>query len=79
MARKLSTKKGKKIYALRKTIVEPVFGQIKQVMGFRQFSLRGQGKVQAEWFLVSAAHNLRKLFAGCSERPQRKLAWAMSG
>jgi len=79
MVRKLKTKKGKKIYALRKTIVEPVFGQIKQVMGFRQFSLRGQFKVQAEWFLVTAAHNLRKLFVACSKHPKRKLAWDVSG
>jgi transposase len=79
MQRKLKTKKGKRIYALRKTLPEPVFGQIKQVMGFRQFSLRGQFNVQAEWFLVTAAFNLRKLFTACSKRPQRKLAWAVGG
>lgn len=62
MVRKLKTKKGRKIYALRKTLPEPVFGHIKHVLGFRQFSLRGQIKVRAEWFLVTAAVNLRKLF-----------------
>jgi IS5 family transposase len=41
--------------------VEPVFGQIKQAMGFRQFLLRGLAKVQAEWSLVCTAHNLLKL------------------
>ena len=48
-------------YRLRKQIVEPVFGQIKQAMGFRQFLLRGLAKVQAEWGLVCTAHNLLKL------------------
>jgi transposase len=48
-------------YRLRKQVVEPVFGQIKQAMGFRQFLLRGLAKVKAEWQLVCLAHNLRKL------------------
>jgi transposase len=48
-------------YRLRKQIVEPVFGQIKQAMGFRQFLLRGLAKVQDEWRLVCTAHNLLKL------------------
>ena len=48
-------------YRLRKQVVEPVFGQIKQAMGFRQFLLRGLAKVQAEWNLVCTAHNLLKL------------------
>ena len=48
-------------YRLRKQIVEPVFGQIKQAMGFRQFLLRGMAKVQDEWRLVCTAHNLLKL------------------
>jgi hypothetical protein len=46
---------------LRKQIVEPVFGQIKQARGFRQFLLRGIEKVKAEWALVCIAHNLTKL------------------
>jgi transposase len=76
MRRKLKTKKGKKIYARRKTLPEPVFGHIKHVLGFRQFSLRGQIKVMAEWFLVTAAVNLRKLFFACAKDPRRKQAWA---
>src|SRR6202008_792989 len=49
MKRKLQTQVGRRIYAMRKAIVEPVFGQIKQVRGFRQFLLRGLEKVQREW------------------------------
>jgi len=48
-------------YRLRKQVVEPVFGQIKQAMGFRQFLLRGLAKVRAEWSLVCTAHNLLKM------------------
>jgi len=48
-------------YRLRKQVVEPVFGQIKQARGFRQFLLRGIEKVKAEWALICTAHNLRKL------------------
>jgi transposase len=48
-------------YRLRKQIVEPVFGQIKQARGFRQFLLRGIDKVKAEWALICTAHNLVKL------------------
>ena len=50
-------------YRLRKQIVEPVFGQIKQARGFRQFLLRGIEKVTAEWALLCIAHNLTKLAA----------------
>ena len=50
-------------YRLRKQIVEPVFGQIKQARGFRQFLLRGLAKVKAEWALICTAHNLTKLAA----------------
>jgi transposase len=62
MARKLRTKPGRAHYARRKVIVEPVFGQIKEAMGFRRFSLRGKRKVDAEWHLVCAVHDLGKLF-----------------
>ncbi|MCL5266912.1 MAG: transposase [Bacteroidetes bacterium] len=62
MRRKLRTKKGKKAYSKRKETVEPVFGQIKQVRGFRQFLLRGLEKVRAEWRLICLTHNLLKLF-----------------
>ena len=58
MARKLRTKRGRKIYARRKGTVEPVFGQIKEGRGFRQFRLRGMKKMRAEWQLVSLTHNL---------------------
>src|SRR5450755_4405319 len=49
-------------YRLRKQVVEPVFGQIKQARGFRQFLLRGVEKVRAEWAMICTAHNLLKLF-----------------
>lgn len=61
MRRKLQTKIGHAIYAARKAIVEPVFGQIKQARGFRQFLLRGLEKVQGEWALVCLGHNVLKL------------------
>lgn len=62
MARKLRTKRGRERYARRKAMVEPVFGQIKQGRGFRQFGLRGRKKMRAEWRLVSLTHNLLKLW-----------------
>jgi transposase len=61
MSRKLHRKAGAVIYAARKAIVEPVFGQIKQARGFRQFLLRGLAKVQGEWSLVCTTHNILKL------------------
>ena len=51
-------------YRLRKQLPEPVFGQIKQARGFRQFLLRGIEKVRAEWAIVCTAHNLLKLAKG---------------
>jgi len=62
MRRKLKTKAGAAVYALRKTIVEPVFGQIKQARGFRQFLLRGLAKVQGEWALVCLTHNILRMY-----------------
>jgi hypothetical protein len=62
MARKLRSKKGSRIYAQRKAIVEPVNGQIKEARGLRRFLLRGLGKVNGEWHLIAATHNLLKLF-----------------
>ena len=62
MRRKLRTKRGRKRYALRMETVEPVFGQIKEGRGFRQFLLRGLEKVNAEWSLICTGHNLLKLF-----------------
>lgn len=65
MKRKLRTQAGRAVYARRKTIVEPVFGQIKHAQGFRQFMLRGYEKVQGEWALVCTTHNLLKLYRAC--------------
>lgn len=69
MTRKLRTKKGKKVYSRRKAIVEPVYGQIKEVLGFRSFLLRGHKKVSGEWHLIAAVHNLLKLTRARSEIP----------
>ena len=66
MRRKLKTKAGKAVYAARKAIVEPVFGQIKQARGFRQFLLRGIAKVRGEWALVCLTHNILKLHRLCT-------------
>jgi len=63
MKRKLQTKVGKAVYAARKCVVEPVFGQIKQARGFRQFLLRGKKKVKGEWALVCLTHNILRLYA----------------
>jgi transposase len=62
MARKLRTKQGRETYAKRKGMIEPIFGQIKQVRGFRQFLLRGLEKMRGEWRLICLTHNLKKLF-----------------
>lgn len=62
MAQKLKTPEGKARYAKRKQIVEPVFGQIKQARGFRQFLLRGLKKVKGEWTLLCLTHNLLKIW-----------------
>jgi transposase len=61
MARKLRTVNGRAVYAWRKAIVEPVFGQIKHARRFRQFLRRGQWAVQHEWALICTVHNLLKL------------------
>ena len=62
MRRQLQTKRGRERYSIRKETVEPVFGQIKQGRGFRQFLLRGVEKVNGEWSLICTGHNLLKLF-----------------
>lgn len=62
MARKLRTKKGRSTYAKRKGMIEPIFGQIKQARGFRQFLMRGMENMRGEWRLVCTTHNLLKLF-----------------
>ena len=66
MERKLETKVGAAVYATRKFIVEPVYGQIKQARGFRQFLLRGIEKVRGEWALICMTHNLLKFHKICS-------------
>ena len=71
MRRKLQTRRGRQRYALRMGTVEPVFGQIKQGRGFRQFLLRGLDKVEAEWLLICTGHNLLKLLGSGFNRPGR--------
>jgi transposase len=62
MREKLRTDAGRRLYAKRKQTVEPVFGIIKHVMGFRQFLLRGLAKVSGEWELVRLAYNVKRLW-----------------
>ena len=59
----LQTSAGKKVYAQRKVTSEPVYGIIKEVMGFRRFLVRGFAAVQGEWNLVCMAYNIKKLYA----------------
>jgi transposase len=67
MAAKVRSTVGRALYALRKVIVEPVFGQIKGARGFRRFLLRGLEKIRGEWCLVCLTHNLLKLWRyGCA-------------
>jgi transposase len=69
MRHKLRTPEGRAVYKMRKAVVEPVFGQIKEQRGFRRFLLRGLAKVGAEWKIICATHNLLKLFQS-GWRPQ---------
>lgn len=62
MRHKLKSASGQAVYKWRKAIVEPVFGQIKELRGFRRFSFRGVAKVAAEWDLIALTHNLLKLW-----------------
>ena len=62
MDRALLTKRGRRLYKTRGQTVEPVFGQIKEVRGFRRFLLRGLGNVMSEWDLICLTHNLLKLW-----------------
>jgi transposase len=71
MARKLRTKVGREMYAKRKGMIEPIFGQLKQVLGFRQFSMRGLASMRGEWRLMATVHNLLKLW-----RNDRQVAMA---
>ena len=63
MRHKLKTVEGRRVYAQRKSTIEPVFGIIKHVLGFRQFFLRGLEAVSGEWTLVSIAWNIKRMFA----------------
>jgi hypothetical protein len=62
MTRRLRTERARALYARRKVIVEPVFGQIKAARGIRTFLLRGLAKVRGEWSLIAMTHNLLKLW-----------------
>jgi hypothetical protein len=62
MRQVLATEEGKARYALRKSTVEPVFGQIKEARGIRRLRLRGLQKAASEWKLICGTHNLLKLF-----------------
>jgi transposase len=62
MAHRLKTKYGKEKYKLRKQTVEPVFGIIKEILGFKHFHLRGLKKARLEWDLVTTAYNFKRLF-----------------
>ena len=61
MRHRLQTMAGKALYQLRQQTVEPVFGIIKRVLGFRQFRMRGVAKVTLEWTVVCLAYNLKRL------------------
>ena len=69
MREKLKTTAGHAVYKMRKAVVEPVFGQIKERRGLRGFLMRGREKVAAEWQIICLTHNLLKLF-GAKLRPQ---------
>ena len=62
MKHRLETRQGRELYALRKQTIEPIFGIIKETLGFRRFSLRGLKNVRTEWTLVTLAYNLKRLF-----------------
>lgn len=70
MAHRLATRAGKARYKLRQQTVEPVFGIIKEALGFRRFSMRGQAKASLEWTLVTLAYNFKRLFT-LGTRPAR--------
>lgn len=62
MDRKVSRKAGRKVYRRRQAIIEPVFGQIKDVRGIRRFMRRGKAAAESEWKLIAGTHNLLKLY-----------------
>ena len=62
MRARLESEEGKALYAMRKAVIEPVFGQIKEIRNIRRFRLRSFQKVSAEWKLICATHNFLKLY-----------------
>jgi transposase len=77
MAHRVATKEGRAKYKQRQQTIEPVFGIIKEAMGFRRFSLRGEGKVALEWTLVCVSYNLRRLHRLVTIQTQKTTpAWA---
>jgi transposase len=77
MSHRLGTPEGKALYKQRKQTVEPVFGVIKEVLGFRRFSMRGKEKTQTEWSLVCLSYNLKKIFkltGTCAPKHQARAA-----
>ncbi|HEY5792920.1 MAG TPA: transposase, partial [Chthoniobacterales bacterium] len=77
MAHRTATKEGREKYKQRQQTIEPVFGIIKEAMGFRRFSLRGQGKAALEWTLVCVSYNLRRLHRlMTAQTPKMTPAWA---
>lgn len=79
MAHKLRTKQGKAIYRQRKMTVEPVFGIIKEAMGFRRFSLRGLEQARSEWAFVCMSYNLKRLFNLKTQRDKSAQAAQKAG
>ena len=79
MRRTLRTKRGRRLYAQRQAIVEPVFGQIKQGRGFRQFLVRGLRNVRGEWALICTTHNVLKLWTALRRRRLGKRLRTRSG
>ena len=77
MSEKLRSDHGKKIYARRKTITEPVFGQIREARRLRRFSLRGLIKVEAEWMLVAISHNILKVVTAATSPPHEPAPTAL--
>ena len=75
MRRTLRTTRGRRLYAQRKAIVEPVFGQVKQGRGYRQFLLRGLRQVRGEWALICITHNVLKLWTALRRRRPGERAW----
>ncbi len=75
MRYRLKTEVGRAIYKKRKETVEPVFGIIKSVMGFRSFLLRGLEKVAIEWALATLAYNLKRLYKLCNGKFNPELSW----